>query len=133
MNLYHKLQQSSDMVYGYLTNMEKYTSVHPWITKIDHLKDQSFLVHERFLSTPLMITYPVTIHANDQEKTIEMNARIFKLITVNMKFRIRTETKKTIVSEEIKIGAPFPIKNIMESIFKKQHTTLFENINKAII
>ena len=89
------------------------------------------LVQERFLSTPILFTYPVTINGNDQDKTIEMNARIFKLITVNMKFRISTETEKTLVREEIKIDAPFPVKNIMESIFKKQHTRLFENINKV--
>jgi hypothetical protein len=133
MILNHLLHQSPDMIYDYLTNMQKYTSIHPLIYKVDHIKDQSYLVHEQFLSSPVSFSYPAIINGNAKDRTVEMSAVIFKFITLKMKFIILAREEKSMVHEEINIDAPFPIKNIMEVIFKKQHHKLFENMNNVIL
>lgn len=45
-----------------------------------------------------------------------------------MKFALKANNDFTIIEEEIKFKSLLPIKFIMESIFKKQHTQLFKNI-----
>ena len=46
MKLSFRIHKKSDLVFDYLTDMQKFVSVHPVISKIDNTGQESYLVHE---------------------------------------------------------------------------------------
>jgi carbon monoxide dehydrogenase subunit G len=130
MKLSFRLKQPIDTVFAHLTDMQQFVLVHPVIYQIDELGENSYLVHERLKLgfIPFSFTYPVTIEKNFLAKKIMMRARVFKLTSIEMKFSLTIEEGFTIVAEEIQFESPFPVKLMMEKIFKTQHEKLFKNL-----
>jgi carbon monoxide dehydrogenase subunit G len=130
MNLSFRIKKNIDFTFDYLTDMQKFVSVHPVISKMDNIGQESYLVHEtlKFGLIPFSFTYPVTIEKNILHKKIVIRATVFKLTKIEMKFVLKTDNDFTIIDEEIMFKSPLPVKFIMESIFKKQHNQLFKNI-----
>jgi hypothetical protein len=110
--------------------MQKFVSVHPVISKIDKTGNDSYLVYEtlKLGFIPFSFTYPVTIEKNSNDKVVVIRARVMKVTKIEMKFVLKTNNDHTIVEENIQFRSPLPIKFIMQSIFRKQHTQLFKNI-----
>ena len=46
MKLSFKIHKNIDLVFDYLTDMQKFVSVHPVIFKIENTSAKSYLVHE---------------------------------------------------------------------------------------
>jgi carbon monoxide dehydrogenase subunit G len=130
MKLSFKIRKNIDLVFDHLTDMQKFVSVHPVISKIDNTSDKSYLVHEtlKFGFIPFSFTYPVTIEKNISDKIVVIRAKVFKLTKIEMKFVLKADNGHTIIDEEIQFKSPLPVKFIMESIFRKQHNQLFKNI-----
>ena len=130
MQLTFNLQQPIEMVFDYLTDMQKFVSVHPVITQIDWLLANKYLVHEtlKFGFIPVSFTYPVTIDQNDKDKTIVIRATVMKIIKVEMNYKLDRFNGLTTIDETITIKSPLPIQAVMERIFRKQHGLLFQNI-----
>ena len=130
MQLTFNVQQPIEMVFDYLTDMQKFVSVHPVITKIDWLLANKYLVHEtlKFGFIPVPFTYPVTIDQNDKDKTIVIRATVMKIIKVEMNYKLDRFNGLTTIDETIIIKSLLPIQAIMERIFRKQHGLLFQNI-----
>ena len=130
MKLLFRIHKNLDFVFEYLTDMQRFASVHPVISQIDNFGKESYLVHEtlKFGFIPFSFTYPVTIEKNTQNKTVNIRATVFKLTKIEMKFVLKGENDYTIIEEEILFKSPLPITIIMERIFKKQHNQLFKNI-----
>lgn len=130
MKLSFRIHNKSDIIFEYLTDMQKFVSVHPVIFKIENSSNNNYLVHEtlKFGFIPFSFTYPVNIEKNAIEKTVVIRATVFKLTKIDMKFILKEENNYTIIKEEITFKSVFPVKFIMQRIFKKQHTQLFKNI-----
>ncbi len=130
MNLSFRIKKNIAFTFDYLTDMQKFVSVHPVISKMDNTGQESYLVHEtlKFGFIPFSFTYPATIEKNISDKKIVFRATVFKLTKIEMKFVLKTDNDFTIIDEEINIKSPLPVKFIMQSIFKKQHNQLFKNI-----
>ncbi|MBL7930678.1 MAG: SRPBCC family protein [Bacteroidia bacterium] len=130
MNLSHRIQKPAEFVYGYLTDMDKFVSVHPVIHKMDERGNGNYLVYEtlKLGFIPFSFTYPATIQHNSAEGKVVMRATVFRLTKIEMRFFLKTENNFTIVEEEIEFKSPLPIKSLMQSIFRKQHAQLFRNI-----
>ena len=130
MKLTFRLNKTADFIFDYLTDMEKFVSVHPVIFKIDKTSNEHYLVHEKlkigFVAFPF--TYPVTIVKNNTDKVIIIQATVMKYTKIVMKFVFITENDQTIIEEDITFESPLPVKFIMQSIFRKQHSRLFKNI-----
>ena len=130
MQLTFRSKKTSDFVFTYLSDMNKFTSVHPVIYKIDKIKDNNYLVHEtlKFGFIPFSFTYPVTIKTSLSTKTIGFKAVVKKLVRIEMTFVLADDTDYTIISEIVEFKSLLPVKVLMQAIFKKQHQLLFKNI-----
>ena len=130
MKLSFKIHKNIDLVFDYLTDMQKFVSVHPVISKIENISDKSYLVYEtlKFGFIPFTFTYPVAIENSISDKIVVFRAAVFKLTKIEMKFVLKVDNDFTIIEEEIQFKSPLPIKFLMESVFRKQHNQLFKNI-----
>ena len=130
MELSYKLKKTPDLIFDYLTDMQKFVSVHPVIFQIDRIGNNSYLVHEtlKFGFIPFSFTYPVTIEKHEVDKIVIIRATVMKLTKIEMKFVLKIEKDFTVVTENIQFKSLLPVKFIMQSIFRKQHSQLFKNI-----
>jgi len=129
-NLQFKIKKPIDVVFDYLSNMQKFVSVHPVIHKIENVSANNYKVHEtlKFGAIPFSFTYPVNIECNFENKSICIKATVFKLNKIKMDFILTQENECTIISEDIHFATPLPLKWLMKKIFKTQHALLFKNI-----
>lgn len=130
MKLSFKIHKSVDLVFDYLTDMQKFVLVHPIISKIDSIGQESYLVHEtlKFGFVSFSFTYPATIEKNISDKKLTIRATVFKLTKIEMNFILKADSEYTIIDEEIHFKSPLPVKFIMKKVFKQQHEKLFKNI-----
>jgi len=130
MELSFKIDKSADFIFDYLTDMQKFVSVHPVITKIDKTNNDSYLVYEtlKFGFIPFSFTYPVTIESNFSDKNVIIRATVMKLTKIEMTFVLKAGKDFTVIEETIQFESPLPVKSTMQNIFKKQHGQLFKNI-----
>jgi carbon monoxide dehydrogenase subunit G len=130
MNLSFKLKKSPELVFDYLTDMQKYVSVHPVIYKIDKTSDDNYLVYEtlKFMFIPFSFKYTVTVETNSVDKVVVMSATVMKWTKIKMKFVLKKVDNSTVIYEHIEFKSPLPIKFLLRRIFRRQHAHLFENI-----
>ena len=130
MELSYRLKKTPEFIFDYLTDMQKFVSVHPLISQIDETGNDNYLVHEtlKFGVIPLSFTYPVTIEKSILDKVVIIKATVFKLTKIEMKFVLKLDNNYTVIAESIHIKSFLPVKFIMHSIFRKQHDQLFKNI-----
>ena len=133
MNLIHKINKPLNLVFSYLTDMQKFVTVHPVITKIISCSSQEYLVYETMQMgfIPISFRYPVLVVQNSTDNTVNMKAIVMKLATIEMNFKLISENDFTVVQETINLQSILPIRRITENIFRKQHNQLFENIRKV--
>lgn len=135
MTLSIKIKQTLPIVFTYLSNYEKFVSVHPVIYKMTKNSDGSYKVFESLKMglIPISFTYQTSIVPDLNNKSITMNASIMRFTKIEIQFNLTEENDYTLIDEMILFKSPLPIKSIMGRIFKKQHGLLFrniENINK---
>lgn len=72
MTLEFKVNKSANAVFEYLSDMQKFVSVHPIIYKIDPLGEEKYLVFEKLklLFIPWDFTYIVKLDANKERKQV---------------------------------------------------------------
>ncbi len=130
MKLSFRINKTPNFIFVYLTDMQKFVSVHPVITQINKTGNNCYLVHEtlKFSFIPFSFTYPITIENNALDKVVIIRATVMKLTKIEMKFILKADNDFTIVEENIQFETPLPLKFIMQSVFKKQHEQLFKNI-----
>jgi hypothetical protein len=133
MILEYKIKRTADHIFTYLTDTEKFVSVHPVIYKMDSLNDGSFKVYEtlKFFFIPCSFTYSASIHGNLEDRTVYIKAVVMKMTEIEMIFKLTPGNEYTRVHETVNFKSPLPVKGIMTSIFKKQHKQLFSNIESA--
>jgi carbon monoxide dehydrogenase subunit G len=130
MKLLFSINKNIDLTFDFLSDMQKFVSVHPVISQIDNLGNENYLVQEtlKFGFIPFSFTYPVAIEKNIANKKVTIRATVFKITQIEMKFVLKAYNDMTIIDEEINIKSPLPVKYIMNSIFRTQHKQLFKNI-----
>lgn len=130
MKLSFSIRKNIDLTFDFLTDMQKFVSIHPVIFQIDNLGNENYLVHEtlKFGFIPFSFTYPVTIEKSKADKIVTIRATVFKMTKIEMKFVLKADNYSTIIDEEITFKSPLPIKFIMEGVFRTQHKQLFKNI-----
>ncbi len=133
MKLIHKVKKPTAFVFNYLTEMQKFVSVHPVIYKIESLEGDEYLVYEKlkFGFIPYSFTYKVTVEGNAELSTVVIKATVMKLVNIEMIFELKPEGENCIVNETINFKTILPVVSLMTKIFKEQHTRLFMNIGEV--
>lgn len=117
-------------VFDYLTDMQKFVSYHPVITKIDKTGTDAYLIHEtlKLGLVPISFTYPVKVTQDNIAKKVIFEATVMKVNQIKMEFTLVEEGGSTQIFENITFKTFLPIKPIMAKIFKAQHEKLFNNM-----
>lgn len=133
MKISYNVRQSVDFVFEYLTDMQKFVSIHPVITKIKPTGDNTYLVYEtlRMGFIPISFTYPVTIESKPAEQTVIIRATVKRMAKIEMTFVLKESGDFTLVEETIQFKSRLPIRSMMQRIFKKQHAQLFKNMEQV--
>lgn len=133
MILEHTTDKSPAIVFDYLTDMQKFVSIHPVIFKMDRLNGNEYLVHETLKIGPVRISfrYPAIVNGSVDQRSVTMRATVMKITSVKMTFSLREIPTGTQVEEEIIFSSILPIGFILQRIFRVQHTKLFENLRNA--
>jgi len=134
MKLKFTVNKPINAVIEYLTDTNKFVSVHPVITKLEPKGGDDYLVYETLKMgfIPFSFTYPVIIKSDTQKAVVTYNAIVKKMVKIEMNFQLSTSGNQTIIEETSTFKSFLPVKFIMSKIFKKQHELLFKNIEKAI-
>lgn len=130
MELSFRIKKTPDFIFDYLTDMQKFVSIHPVITKIEKRVDESYLVYEtlKLGFIPFSFTYPVKIEKDINTKLVVMRATVFRLTKIEMTFKLKEDGDHTIIEDTIVFRSPLPVKSIMQKIFRNQHGQLFRNM-----
>lgn len=129
MKLTYKINKPSEVIFDFLTDMEKFVSVHPVITQIDNLGGNNYFFHETLKMgfIPFSFTYPVKIEENVAEQLIIMRATVMKFTKIQIHFVLKSVNGYSIIEETIHFNSLL-IRPILQHIFRKQHNKLFKNI-----
>jgi len=133
MELTFSVAKSPEIVFDYLSDMQKFASVHPVISKIEKCRDGSFLVHEtlKLGFRPCRFSYPVTVEHHVADLSVNYTAIMFKVIRVEMKFECLAQQPGTLIRETITFKSVLPVVFAMKRVFKEQHEQLFKNVAMA--
>ena len=101
LNLSFKVEKPIETVFENLTDMQKFVSFHPVITKIEAISNNNYRVHEtlRFGFIPVTFQYLVVINSNLAEKKVKMVATVLKLTKIEINFVLKTVENFTIITE----------------------------------
>ncbi|MCE3226105.1 MAG: hypothetical protein K0S32_656 [Bacteroidetes bacterium] len=132
MEIEFTISKPGHIVYEYLSDMQKFVSVHPIIFRIDPLGDNRYLVFERLkvLFVPYTFNYIVTVDGNKHENKITISTTVKKMVHIKMEFHIQESEGVSKVKEKVEFRSFLPVKPIMRKIFREQHGLLFSNIGK---
>lgn len=130
MKLTFKLTKNRAFIEHYLYDMQKFVSVHPIISRIEPIDNNTYLFYETltFVGIPFLFKYKTEI--SKKNNSIEMKANVLKLVKINIDFSFVVHGDHTIVEEYVKFDTFLPIKFILKKIFIKQHALLFKNIEQ---
>jgi carbon monoxide dehydrogenase subunit G len=125
-----RIYKDKNTIIHYLTDADKFVSVHPLIYKMENSGKNRYKVFEKvdFGFIPYRFTYYALItHDIDHVKIV---ATVMGITKISMVFTFLEEGGLTIIKEKITVKSPLPIKNYMVELFRKQHQILFSNIEK---
>lgn len=132
MELEFKVNKGIDLVFNYLTEIDKFVSVHPVIYKAIEAKPFTFQIYEciELGVIPYRFNYPASISFDKSQNTVVMKAKVSGLVFIDIYFQLSESNGATIVKEIVTFRSILPAKSIMKKVFRKQHSQLFANIDQ---
>lgn len=133
MQLSFQLNKPAHFVFDHLSDMQKFCSIHPIISKIEPKGENNYLVFEtlKIAFIPFSFTYKANVQSDVSKMNIIIKAKISGGTRVEMNFTINKQTENSCsVAESISFRSWLPVKWMMKRIFKEQHTQLFRNMEE---
>ena len=130
MQLEHTSSKSIEFILDCLTDMDKFASIHPVISKIKPLGRQHFIVYETLQIGPVpwSFTYPAQVILGQDGMSVTIKAIVMKVTKIEMVFEMSKSGPHTLIKEKIHMETPLPVKKMMQKIFKKQHNQFFKTL-----
>lgn len=130
MTLYYQLSKPLDVVFRHLAEAYLFVKVHPVIYKCEQVGENQYKFYEKqyigFIA--YNFTYIVTITSNPTNNEIRMTALVMRLLKIDLKFELSEQQGKTHVCEFVNLSSFFPIRFLVNPIFRTIHKKIFENI-----
>ena len=132
MILHYSSNKAIHELFQYLSDMQKFTDVHPVIYKAELIGENEYLIYEKlkFLMIPFKFTYKAILKNVELDKTVSMYSEVQKGVHLNLRFDFKTLNQKTEITETVEIKANPITKLILGNTIKRAHRKLFENIEK---
>jgi carbon monoxide dehydrogenase subunit G len=115
----------------YLTNKDKFVSVHPLIYKMIDLGENNFRVFEKIKVGIIYYRFTYKAHITYNNHSVRIHASVMGLTQLTMEFNFHKVRNETIISEQVTIQSVLPIKNYMTKLIISQHQQMFKNINNV--
>ena len=115
----------------YLTETNKFVSVHPLIYKMTDLSDDNYKIYEKVKVGFLTYTFSYYTKITQIDDSLRINASVMGLTRFTMQFNFHKEGNRTIINEELTIQSILPIKNFLTNLIAKQHQEMFKNIDNS--
>lgn len=130
MYLHFQINKSPDLIFDYLTDMQKFVTVHPIIFRIDKLNSDEYMIHEKLkmLGIPMVFKYKATVNGNPEKGEVNIAAKVMGMINIRMQFIIKSINNHTEVYETVVFKTLLPVKWKLGQIFREQHGQLFKNL-----
>ena len=127
------LDKPPDIVFDYLSDMQKFVSVHPVIHRITPLHDGRYRVYEKLKMgfIPYSFTYFATLESDREAGQVRIVATVQRITRIEMEFFIHEKEGVTQVEEHITIRSLLPVHGLLRKVFREQHPILFRNIESA--
>ena len=120
-------------VFQYLTDMARFATVHPVIYRIDALGADRYRIHERMpIGLPVRFTYPATVVGDVAAGTVQMDATVFGLVQISMRFQLTADGRRTNIREDVAFRSWLPVRAVLERTFRRLHAELFAAIERAV-
>jgi carbon monoxide dehydrogenase subunit G len=134
MRLSFRLAASPDRVFEILSDPDGFGRLHPLIDAIVPLGDGRYRVRERFahLPFPLHFTYPAEITSQAASRSVEMNLRIFRLVSVDLVLRVQADGGGSLVEETGSIRSVLPVSGVLAKVLADTHRTLFDRLDARV-
>jgi carbon monoxide dehydrogenase subunit G len=132
MILHFKVNKPADFIFSYLTDMQKFVSVHPVITKMEKQGGNTYRVYEtlKLGFVPISFKYSASVESDYHNKRVVFHVTVMRINRISMIFDVREHTGHSGVDEKLSFRMLLPIHFIMYRLFRKQHTLLFRNIEQ---
>lgn len=130
MKLTFSINKEIIAVMDFLTQPEKFVSVHPLIYKLELLRDGSYKVYEKVNKGMFSyaFTYNALISKKDQENEVLILVNVKSLVKIKMLFKLHSLGNFTQIEELVEIETFLPVKKMMFRLLETQHQVLFKNI-----
>lgn len=129
--LHFTLQKEKAFIATFLTDPERFVSVHPLIYRMEPLGDGQFKVFEQVMLGPLPIRFTYKAEISEKQNAIFIRAVVMRLTNISMTFRFESSGNSTTVIEDVDISSPLPIRRFMEKLIAEQHQIMFQTIQSA--
>ena len=119
-------------MYACIADAQQFVKHHPVIYKADKTAENEYVFYEkiRILLIPYKLNYKVQFEECKLNESVKMYSEVQKGVHLHLFFSFKSLTNKTFVMEEVKIEAPFVVKQILQIALKRAHKKVFNNINK---
>ncbi len=127
-----KLLKPKNVVMDYLTDTDKFVSVHPLVYKMKPVGPGKYKVYERvqFGPFPYYFTYFATLSLSPDR--VRIDAEVMKITRISMVFELQEADGLTTVRETLHIQSYLPVKGFLQRLFESQHQILFAHIDAAV-
>lgn len=130
LQLSHTLSAPPAAVYACLTDMDQFVATHPLIYRVAQLGGQRYRMFERMPGMRwLRFSYPAEIVGDPQRRVVQMQAKVFGLMTIAMVFSVKPAGRGCIVEEAVDIRTRLPVQKLATKVFRAQHLQWFQNID----
>ncbi len=118
MKLRHLVYRPVPFVFEYLSDMQKFETVHPVISKIKSLGGNNYQISEKlkFGFIPSTFSYTATVEGDLNKGTVIMNALVMRIVKINIVFNLQAEGENTLVDETITFYSIFQIPHSYEGV-----------------
>ncbi|MFM9985983.1 MAG: SRPBCC family protein [Flavobacteriales bacterium] len=133
MQFTYRVKKSPEFVFNCLTDVGLFVKYHPVISAMHFQSGNAYIVHEmlKLGLVPISFKYLATIESVPEKNLIRMQAKVAKFTHIEMVFELYPDDDGTRITETVSVRTPLPIVGSLHRIFKKQHTKLFENMERS--